>query len=124
MAKRRSNTQENGAKPTPEQLKQMGFEDPVVSKGVYKWEEPGQFILGRYKSLKDGTYGKLLMLETEDGVKAVGVPTILATRLESATPGDMLFIEYKGDEVQNSGRTAKEFELRIKPTGKRETLPF
>ena len=93
-----------------------------------KWDEPGQAIEGTFKGLHEGTYGQLGTIQTADGEIQFAVLTALAC-LEGVQDGQMVRIEYLGEETSKAGRQFKAFAVDVldeetAPAEAQEKVPF
>lgn len=101
---------------------------PVADGEIEGWAE-GKVVVGRFVKLKQGQFGPLLVLDDGQETRVLGVPTILATKLEGLRVGDGVYIECLGQQVQpKSGRAAWAFEVMSKRVAQehagQETIPF
>lgn len=101
---------------------------PVADSEIEGWEE-GKTVVGRFVKMKQGQFGPLLVLDDGTRTRVLGVPTILATKLEGMREGDGVYIECLGQRVQEkSGRAAWTFDVMSKRTAQetqgQEQIPF
>lgn len=83
---------------------------------LLKWRQvkPGTEIVGTYRGMRQGKFGPLADLETEQGAVTVPVPTALLTDLSRVRKGGEVSITYNGkQENQRTGRTFHSFDVNV-----------
>src|SRR5207249_474450 len=96
--------------------------EPVTTGGIEKWEE-GKVVVGVLVKIKEGQFGDLVQLRTEEGaIRTFGCPAILADRLGAALPGEQLYVACRGKITLKSGQEAWDFAVMRR--AKQEALPF
>lgn len=90
------------------------------SSGFWKPEEKGEELVGKVRSIGEGTYGTKYTIEQENG-ETVILPAykVLLARLENVKVDDMVKIVYKGDEAPKikGWKPTKLFDVYVKKQG-------
>lgn len=86
----------------------------IVHNETFKWNEPGDTLVGTYMGMVEGSLGgELVRVDTDDGIHAASAPVRLATALQSVTPGQVIKIVYQGEVKAGQFGRVKDFKLFV-----------
>lgn len=89
--------------------------EELGSGDIVQFTEKGQVLQGELVNKRDGQYGKVFDIRTDDGEeKTVFGTTILEDKMQSASIGDEVRITFLGHMETNTGRNAKNFKVERK----------
>lgn len=82
---------------------------------ITKFEVRGHEVMGLWVGTRDGKFGPLGVVQTDDGEEIIfPLHTMLKSQLEDVNPGTLIRIVYKGYETSTkSGQQYKNFEVFI-----------
>ncbi len=84
----------------------------LSSRGVYKWMEAGQSLEGHWLGSREGNFGLLGSIETNEGTKITfPLLAVLADRLKDVEEGNLIRVVYLGLAVTQTGRQYKNFDV-------------
>ena len=85
-----------------------------VSQGQFhRWETPGGAFQGIWRGIRDGRFGPLGVLDTDQGLVAFPLPAALRVRLVQVHPGSLVLVRYTGLQTSTSGRIFKAFDVFV-----------
>lgn len=79
----------------------------------HRWTEKGDSLEGLWRGQRDGQYGPLGTLETEQGLVSFPLHIALLQRVEHVREGSEIKIVYTGKHVSKGGREFKGFEVFV-----------
>ena len=90
----------------------------------YKFEVEGDTLEGIYRGIRDGPYGPLGVLVTDDGERSFKMYASLARQLAGVVEGTPTRLDYRGEKESRQGRMYKDFAVYTKDLPQREEPPF
>ncbi len=78
-----------------------------------KWDMIGQALSGEYQGTEQGKFGLIGKVLTEGGIVRFPVRTQLERVLAEVALGQVIRIEYRGEQKSKNGRTFKSYNVAV-----------